>query len=591
MWQVAVYDRAQHEQFRSVRARFALSRSGPDEPWTFSDIDDPRKQPPPSHAVLRMRAEGDHLRLECHGVQGHVELDDGAAFWAGKVVQLALPCLFHIQDTWFEIQACADGEVGGLEPLHRTDESSGPRLAAAAGPDADTVARWLSSVGQLHRTAASAPEFFATAARLTLESTGLDAAMILTRENDAWRIAGSSIPAPQFGISYDVDALALVYDHPEVWRCPARTVHGEAGNDARQQSVVVAPVFGSEGEVVAAVYGVRHGRGDNRRRGIRPLEARVVELMSDAVGLGMARRAQEIESARQQVMLEQAFSPAVIEHLRRRPEALAGCTREVTLLFADLRGFTTVAESLHPEVAYELLGEVLEWMTQAVMDYGGVVIDYYGDGLSAMWNAPLDMPGHADLACAAALHMLETLPAMSNQWRTRLGQAIEMGIGIHAGEVQVGNAGTRRRLKYGPRGSNVNIASRVQAATRQIDVPLLATEAVRRRLSGRFVTLRACTAKLPGLEQPIELFTVLPATDGHRLQLDMERYATALSSFEDGDLDTAERILADLIASGPATPAAFLAQQAHSLRQSALGRRATDQFGQTTDAVIEILAK
>jgi adenylate cyclase len=157
--------------------------------------------------------------------------------------------------------------------------------------------------------------------------------------------------------------------------------------------------------------------------------------------------------------------------------------------------------------------------------------------------------------------------------------------------VQVGNAGTRRRLKYGPRGSNVNIASRVQAATRQIDVPLLATEAVRRRLSSRFVTLRACTAKLPGLEQPMELFTVLPATDCHRLQLDMERYATALSSFEDGDLDTAERILADLIASGPATPAAFLAQQAHSLRQSALGRRATDQFGHTTDAVIEILAK
>jgi len=230
-------------------------------------------------------------------------------------------------------------------------------------------------------------------------------------------------------------------------------------------------------------------------------------------------------------------------------------------------------------------------MTQAVMDHGGVVIDYYGDGLCAMWNAPLDMSDHVDLACTAALHMLETLPAINERWRARLGHAIEMGIGIHTGEVQVGNAGTRRRLKYGPRGSNVNIDSRVQAATRQIDVPLLATEAVRRRLSSRFVTLRACTAKLPGLEQPMELFTVFPATDGHRLQHDMERYATALASFEDGDLDAAEQILADLITSGPATPAAFLAQQAHSLRQSALGRRATDQFGHPADAVIEILAK
>lgn len=591
MWQVAVYDRAQHEQFRSVRARFILSRRNADEPWTFSDIDDPRKQPPRDHNVLRMRAEGDHLRLECHGVQGHVELDNGAAFWAGKVVQIPLPCLFHIQDAWFEVQAYADGAVDGLEPLHRASETAGPSLVTAKGPDADTVARWLSSVGELHRIAASAPEFFTSAAQLTLESTGLDAAMVLTRENDGWRIAGSAIPDPQFGISYDADTLALVYDRPEVWRCPARPGVDELAENVRQQSVVVAPVFGADRDVIAAVYGVRHGRGDNRRRGIRPLEARVVELMADAVGLGMARRAQEIENARQHVMLDQVFSPAVIEHLRRRPEALAGCTRDVSMLFADLRSFTTIAESLPPDVAYALLGEVLEWTTQAVMDHGGVVIDYYGDGLCAMWNAPLDMPDHVDLACSAALNMLETMPAINDRWRARLGHAIELGIGIHTGEVQVGNAGTRRRMKYGPRGNNVNIASRVQAATRQIDVPLLATEAVRRRLSSRFVTLRACTAKLPGLEQPMELFTLFPATDGQRLQHDLERYATALSSFEVGDLDAAEQILADLITSGPATPAAFLAQQAHSLRQSALGRRATDQFGQPADAVIEILAK
>ena len=336
---------------------------------------------------------------------------------------------------------------------------------------------------------------------------------------------------------------------------------------------------------------MRHGQGDNRRRGIRPLEARVVELMAEAVGVGMARRAQEIESARQQVLLEQAFSPTVVEHLRRRPEALAGCTREVTLLFADLRGFTTVAEQLTPAEAYELLGEVMERLTQAVMDHGGVVIDYFGDGLSALWNAPLDLPEHADLACTAAMHMLEALPEVSARWCDRLGKTLELGIGLHTGEVQVGNAGTRRRLKYGPRGSAVNIASRVQAATRQIDVPLLATDAVRRRLSSRFVTLKACTAKLPGLEQPMDLFTVFPATDGHRLQSDIEEYAAALAAFEAGNLDAAERLLADLLAHGPATPAAFLAQQAAALRQSALGRRATDQFAHSDDAVIEILAK
>jgi adenylate cyclase len=395
------------------------------------------------------------------------------------------------------------------------------------------------------------------------------------RRDGAWEIAGSAVPQPRFGVAYDAAAVAHMFDHPEVWRRPLRPTNESAegeGHTAPQQSVVVAPVFNDDREVIAAVYGV-------------------AELMADAVGSGMARRAHEVEAARQQILLEQAFSPAVIEHLQKHPESLAGCTRETTLLFADLRSFTALAERLFPADTCEVLGEVLEQLTQAVMDHGGVVIDYYGDGLCALWNAPLELPDHADLACTAAMHMLDALPAISDRWRQRLGAYLELGIGMHTGEVQVGNAGTRRRLKYGPRGSAVNIASRVQAATKHLDVPLLVTDSVRRRLSSRFVTLRACTAKLPGLEQPVELFTAFPATDGDRLQDDLERYAAALAAFEDGDLDEAERVLSDLLADGPATPAAFLAQQAAALRNSALGRRATDQFGQRADAVIEILSK
>jgi adenylate cyclase len=589
MWQVAVFQREQHEQFRSVRARFALLRSPADARWEFST-----GEVPEGAAALRMRVEADHLRLECHGLPGHVELADGAAFWTGKVIQLALPCVFSVADAWFEVRDIEASACAGLEPLHRPRKAPGGK-ASMLGPDADTVARWLTSIGQLHRTPASAPEFYATAARLTIESTGLDAAMLLVRREDGWQIAGSVIPQPQFGVGYDAAAVAHVFDQPEVWRCPARPATEPADADnvpaSVPQSIVVAPVFDDEREVVAMVYGVRHGRSDNRRRGIRPLEARVVELMADAVGAGMARRAQELEAARQQVLLEQAFSSQVVEHLRRHPEALAGATREATLLFADLRGFTTLAEHLSPADAYELLGEVMEWLTHAVMDHGGVVIDYYGDGLSALWNAPLEAPEHADLACTAAMHMLDSLPVISDRWRERLGRSLELGIGLHTGQVQVGNAGTRRRLKYGPRGSAVNIASRVQAATKALDVPLLVTDAVRRRLSSRFITLRTCTAKLPGLEQPIELFTAFPATDGHRLQDDLQRYAMALTAFENGDLDAAEHVLSRLLADGPATPAAFLAQQAAALRNSALGRRATDLSGVREDAVIEILSK
>jgi hypothetical protein len=120
---------------------------------------------------------------------------------------------------------------------------------------------------------------------------------------------------------------------------------------------------------------------------------------------------------------------------------------------------------------------------------------------------------------------------------------------------------------------------------------MLATDAVRQRLSNRFITLKVCSAQLAGLSAPVELFTVFPSTDGLRLQKDLERYAEALDAFERGDLDAAEKQLVKLMNAGPATPAAFLAQQAAALRQGATGRRSADEFAITPDAVIQILAK
>ena len=291
------------------------------------------------------------------------------------------------------------------------------------------------------------------------------------------------------------------------------------------------------------------------------------------------------------VLLEQTFAPATVDRLLREPELLAGRTCEATMMFADLRGFTTIAESLPPETAFALLGDVMELLTDAVMRYDGVVIDYYGDGLAAMWNAPIEQPHHASLACHAALAMLDEMPKITAVWTERLGQPLCLSVGMHAGEVQVGNAGTRRRFKYGPRGNNMNIASRVQTAGKQLDVPLVITAPVRRRLGSDFVTHRICTAKLPGLEQPIELIAAYHAADDHQLKTDVDAYAAALAAFEGGDLDAAEAQLGKLLARGGAAPAAFLAAQAAAARNNQLGRRAEDTTRPGEGAVIEILCK
>ncbi len=225
------------------------------------------------------------------------------------------------------------------------------------------------------------------------------------------------------------------------------------------------------------------------------------------------------------ILLEQTFAPATVERLLREPELLAGRTCEATMLFADLRGFTMLAEGLPPETAFALLGDVMELLTDAVLRHDGVVVDYYGDGLAALWNAPLAQPLHANLACGAGLAMLEEMPAIAATWTERIGVPMELNVGIHTGVVQVGNAGTRRRFKYGPRGSAMNIASRVQAAGKQLDVPLVATTSVRERITNEFVTQRICTAKLPGLEQPLDLIAV---RDQRLLQLGTAHLAHAL---------------------------------------------------------------
>jgi adenylate cyclase len=600
MWQVAVYSERQHEQFRVVASELTLAYDAADQRWTPTypgAVSSPNGQDG-DHLTIRLRPGGEALVVDCRGIEGDVQLAEGGSLACHIPMELTLPATFQLGQTWFEIKLeTVRPETFALEPLHRDEATRREGSPAKQGPDAATVAKWLAAVSELHRTAASSDAFFTRAAEIAVRSTGLDAALVLLREGSGWQIAGSAIADPRYGFSFETAALELMVARPDVWRRPAARI-GEAhhlvpGLDeaAPTDSLVIAPVRGEYGEIIAAIYGVRHGHGDNRRLGVRTLEARVIEVLADGVAAGLARRQQEVEAARRQVLLEQTFSPEIAQHLLRQPNALASQTREATILFADLRGFTHIAESLTASECCAVLSATMEALTAAIVNQGGVVIDYYGDGVSAMWNAPFDQPDHADRACLAALEMLDALPRLNDAWRQLAPFGLELGIGVHTGVVQVGNAGTAQRMKYGPRGQAVHLAHRVQSAAKRLDVPLLVTDAVRRRTTNRFTSLRVCTSRLQGIDEPQELFTLFPTAEAERLQADLDRYATALAAFEEGNLDLAEAHLAALLADGPGTPASFLAQQTAAQRRGAWGRRADDLFGSADDAVIEILSK
>jgi adenylate cyclase len=266
--------------------------------------------------------------------------------------------------------------------------------------------------------------------------------------------------------------------------------------------------------------------------------------------------------------------------------------REATLLFADLRGFTELAGSLQTDpLACELLAHVMDCLSEAVADHGGFIVDYFGDGLMAMWNAPADQPNHAEDACSAALQMVASLPAVTEDWIILTQTELRLGIGVHTGSVQVGNAGSARKAKYGPRGPNVNLASRVESATKELHVPFLATRATIERLSNQWATNRVCRAQMPGVQEPVDLYAISPPTIDERLKRAWQSYDNALRLFERAEFDAAADSLASIDETISDIPRRFLCDRVQTERGQKLRRRNSDTPNSRPTGVIPLGAK
>src|SRR5829696_2694610 len=164
---------------------------------------------------------------------------------------------------------------------------------------------------------------------------------------------------------------------------------------------------------------------------------------------------------------------------------LAGRRMEVTVLFSDIRGFTTFSETRDPEEVLEILNRYHGEMTDAVMAHGGTLISFMGDGIMAVFGAPIEQPDHADRAFAAARAMLTVrLPAF-NAWLRNEGvdEQFQIGIGLNSGPVMAGNVGSQRRLEYTTIGDTVNTAARLEGMTKGSGHSLFVADSTRELLS------------------------------------------------------------------------------------------------------------
>ena len=230
----------------------------------------------------------------------------------------------------------------------------------------------------------------------------------------------------------------------------------------------------------------------------------------DEIGLLTRAFNDMLDGLRQRDFIRDAFgryvSPEVARTLLESPEGLrlGGHKREVTVLMSDLRGYTRFAEHGDPALVMDVLNEYLGRMAELIIEHGGTINEFIGDAIFAVFGAPLDLPDHAERAATAALAMQRIMAQLNRDNVQRGWPAFEMGIGLHSGEVVVGNIGSEQRAKYAVVGAAVNRASRVEGCT--VGGQIFVTAQTLERIRELAEVEEPVRVELKGVEEPVALY-------------------------------------------------------------------------------------
>ncbi|NRB03229.1 MAG: adenylate/guanylate cyclase domain-containing protein [Rhodobacteraceae bacterium] len=224
------------------------------------------------------------------------------------------------------------------------------------------------------------------------------------------------------------------------------------------------------------------------------------------------------EARRQQIRgaFGQYVSPDLVAELADDPDKLklGGEKRELTILFTDVRGFTTISEAFKDDPAglTSLMNRFLTIMSNAIMDHGGTIDKYMGDAIMAFWNAPLDTPDHPKKAAASALQMLNDVAALNATLAADPDApkfTIDIGIGINTGDCVVGNMGSDKRFDYSALGDSVNLASRLEGQTKAYGVNVILGRTTREETFADYAVIELDLIRVKGKELPEQIFALM----------------------------------------------------------------------------------
>jgi adenylate cyclase len=250
----------------------------------------------------------------------------------------------------------------------------------------------------------------------------------------------------------------------------------------------------------------------------------------------------------------QYIPPELVDELDENPDqmSLEGESREMTVLFSDVRGFTTISEGLEPKALSRLMNEFLTPLTGVIHKHRGTIDKYMGDAIMAFWGAPLKDPYHAKNALMAALEMIRVLNEHQAAFKARGWPPLQIGVGLNTGVMSVGNMGSEFRMAYTVLGDAVNLGSRLEGLTKRYGVDIIVSETVKEQLP-EFEFLELDRVLVKGKDEPVTIYEPL----GFSIELDksvrkaVRRFHRALQQYRDRNWDTAEREIFTLSQSDP----------------------------------------
>lgn len=305
-------------------------------------------------------------------------------------------------------------------------------------------------------------------------------------------------------------------------------LHGEFNRDASRAGVVIflllsVSLFGAltwaiRSQILSAVIFVV-ALGAAFAASFAALEAGwIVPAIPPAFAIAVAWAAilvtRFIAEQRRSLQLKNIFgryvSPQILDHILEHPNnvELGGERRDLTILFSDIRGFTTISENSEPEEVVEMLNEYLTRMVEILLRHGGTLDKFIGDAVMGFWNAPTGDPDHARHAVECAIEMIDDTARLRESWSAEGKAAIRIGVGINTGEAVVGNIGSQQVFGYTVIGDAVNLASRLESKNKDYGTEIIISEFTLARIGDSIETRYLDEVKVKGKDKAVKIYEV-----------------------------------------------------------------------------------